>query len=114
MSSYFPWWDQSSYLIFTSLKVALKFISFKESRDSLGFVRKTFLLSFFGLTSAIISLVLLNAINNGYPASKVVFGMSSTQFNSEDFDKACNQHNKIINFCKIRAVSWLSKVIEII
>ena len=53
-------------MIPSSLKIALKFIFFKESRNSLGFVRKTFLLSFFGLTSAIIGLVLLNAIHNGY------------------------------------------------
>lgn len=38
-----------------------------------------------------------NAINNGYPASKVVFGMTSSEFNEEDFDEACNCVKKLSN-----------------
>lgn len=38
-----------------------------------------------------------NALKNGYPASKVVFGMISSQFNSENFEKACTCINNLSN-----------------
>ena len=31
-----------------------------------------------------------NTVNNGYPSSKVIFGMISSEFNQSNFDDACN------------------------
>ena len=61
-------WGQSN-IVFIALKIAFKFIVFKESDESLGFVRKTFVLAFFGLSAAISGLLLLQAIGDGYKES---------------------------------------------
>ncbi len=45
--------------------IALKFISYKI-KGRLGFVRKTFYLGAIGLTLSVLSLILLNSVENGY------------------------------------------------
>ena len=45
--------------------IALKFISYKI-KGRLGFVRKTFYLGVIGLTLSVLSLMLLNSVENGY------------------------------------------------